>query len=690
MNLTNSDLLPDRCLLCVSLGAAHLSDLLQQIAGSLQWADLIEIRLDQLMDFSERSIQLIRCCSSVPLIWTLRRASQGGGFQGKEEERFHIFRSLILSHQAGDSEYIDLEADASQEVIQELQDLSPQMQWIISWHEHQETPMDLEELYQKVTLHRANYYKIVTFANTAGDALRMLKFSQKHNAEKKQLCGICMGEFGISTRILGSIAGHPLTFASFEKGKETASGQLTAEEMISFYRCKKSTASHLYTQKNKKGSVGVQKSVLSGNVVLPSSKSHTIRAILLAAFANGVSLIHFPLDSTDTRSAIQAAVQFGAEVMEKGESLAIRGVGGYPKIPNNVIDAGNSGQVLRFAGALAALSEGYTVVTGDQSIRSIRPLQPLIEGLRSLQAWAISTRQNGYAPLIVKGPLRAGHAVVNGEDSQPVSALLMAAAFTEGVTEIEVLQGGEKPWLALTLSWLDRLGVDYTHRHLEYFTIQGKRFRPAFEFSVPGDLSALAFPLAAAFTTQSELTISHVDMSDSQGDKALVYLLQQMGGEIEVDQRSGVLRVSGKKRLKGCTIDVNDFIDAVPILAVMGCYAEGETQLVNASIARHKECNRLSCIAVELKKMGAKVEETEDGLKISPSYLKGSLVNSYGDHRIAMSLVVAGLGAEGITEIEGIECIQKSYPRFLDDFIQLGAKFITEVEGRGLVCDLIS
>lgn len=411
----------------------------------------------------------------------------------------------------------------------------------------------------------------------------------------------------------------------------------------------------------------VKKNSLSGSLRLPSSKSHTIRAILFAAFTQGVSRLHHLLDSPDATCAIQAVRHFGAKVEKTPTGLQIEGVAGQPQPSDDVIDAGNSGQVLRFASALAALGDSYTVFTGDESIRSNRPIQPLLDGLRGLQAWAFSTRENGYAPLIVKGPLKAGVTYLDGGDSQPVSALLMAAAFTDGETQIHVTNGGEKPWLALTLSWLDRLGVKYSHLNFDHFIIQGKKHRPAFEVTIPGDLSSLAFPLAAALITKSEILIEHVDLEDIQGDKVLVFVLQSMGACLEVDSENCRLKVLANSQLQGQVIDVNDFIDAVPILAVLGCYAKGETHLINASIARKKESNRLACMTAELKKMGACIEETEDGLKVKQSPLKGTTVNSHGDHRLAMSLIVAGLGAEGETEVHGIECINKSYPSFLED-----------------------
>lgn len=421
--------------------------------------------------------------------------------------------------------------------------------------------------------------------------------------------------------------------------------------------------------------VRVSSSVLKGSVTLPPSKSHTNRAILLAAMAHGTSTIHGLLDSPDTACALQAAEQLGALLSDIPFGKMITGVAGHPRVPSQVIDAGNSGQVLRFVAALTALSKGYTVITGDHSVRSSRLIQPLIDGLQGLNGLAVSTRQNGHAPLIVKGPLQAGRTVLNGRDSQPVSALLMAASFIEGETVIEVEEAGEKPWVALTLSWLDRLGVSYTHHQFERFTIRGQRLRPSFTFTIPGDLSSLSFPLVAALVTHSELTIHGVDRGDCQGDQAIIDLLQRMGADIIVDPSQKTLTVRPSTKLRGQIINVNDFIDAVPILSVLGCYAEGETILTHASVARHKECNRLACLTSELRKMGAAIEETEDGLHIWHSSLKGAEVSSHTDHRLAMALLVAGLGAKGETFVQGTECIAKSYPTFIQDLSRVGAHF---------------
>lgn len=421
--------------------------------------------------------------------------------------------------------------------------------------------------------------------------------------------------------------------------------------------------------------ISSKKPILQGRLTLPSSKSHSIRAVLLGAMAQGTSRVKKVLDSPDIHDAIRAARQLGAIITQEGDQIVIDGVGGMPQAPDDVIQVGNSGQVLRFVGALAALSPHYTVLTGDHSIRSNRPVQPLLDGLKGLGVFAESTRQNGKAPIIVKGPLQPGETFLTGEDSQPVSGLLMAAAFVEGKTIIHVQNPGETPWIGLTLSWLDRLGVQYTNQNFEKYTVHGKRQHSGFDYIVPGDFSSAAFPIVAALITGSEIAIDNVDMTDVQGDKAIIPVLQEMGAQIDIDSANRCLYIKKSPRLVGRTIDLNPIIDAVTILAVLGCFAEGETRLINGSIARQKECNRLACIAQELSKMGAKIQETDDGLIIRQSTLKGSIVKSHHDHRMALSLLVASLGADGVTEVEGLECIQKSYPTFIKDMQMLGAHF---------------
>jgi 3-phosphoshikimate 1-carboxyvinyltransferase len=414
-------------------------------------------------------------------------------------------------------------------------------------------------------------------------------------------------------------------------------------------------------------------SQIQGVIAIPPSKSHTLRAILFAAMAKGDSEVHHFLHSPDSTAMIEAMRAFGSKIEIQADLLRIKGVAGKLQAADNVIDSGNSGQVLRFVGALSALCPAYTVITGDHSIRHNRPVKPLLDALSQLGALAVSSKLDGHAPIIVKGPMQCGRARLSGEDSQPVSGMLIACSFLQGQTVLEVDNPGEKPWIDLTLFWLKKLGVLVSHQDYTSYKIPGNAQIEGFKTVIPGDFSSAAFPIAAALVTGSELTLTGIDRSDCQGDKKIIEILQQMGARIVVDDTAKTLHVQKGGRLKGMRLDVNDVIDALPILSVIGCYAEGVTEICNAGIARKKESDRLHAMATELKKMGATIEERPEGLLISPSPLLGAELKSWRDHRIAMSLAVAALGAKGETVVDGAEAVAKTYPTFAHDFRGIGA-----------------
>jgi 3-phosphoshikimate 1-carboxyvinyltransferase len=416
----------------------------------------------------------------------------------------------------------------------------------------------------------------------------------------------------------------------------------------------------------------VKKSSLCGAIESSPSKSHTLRAILFASLAKGKSTITHYLLSPDANAMLDTCRQLGAAITVTSELITIEGVEGKIKIPDDVINAGNSGQVLRFVAAIAALNSNYMVFTGDHSVRHNRPMQALIDGLRGLGAFCISTKNDGYAPVIVKGPIKAGITKLSGEDSQPVSALLMATAFLPDKTEIIVKNAGEKPWIDLSLFWLRKLGAQIENHNYERYIIHGGLKYNGFDYSVPGDFSSVQFPIVAALATNSEISIQYVDMDDVQGDKKVIEVLRSMGAKIEYDSKMQLLTIK-PSQLIGGEIDANDFVDSVPILAVLGCFAKGKTRIFNAAVARTKECDRIFAIATELKKMGAKIEEFADGLVIERSELHGATVDTYHDHRMVMSLCVAGFFAEGITVVNDIKSVTKSYPSFYADMKKLGA-----------------
>jgi 3-phosphoshikimate 1-carboxyvinyltransferase len=416
----------------------------------------------------------------------------------------------------------------------------------------------------------------------------------------------------------------------------------------------------------------IKPSKAAGTISASPSKSHSLRALLFASLAKGKSTIHHYLHSPDVDAMINACRKLGATIDKHDDHIDVIGFDAKPTTPDDIIDCGNSGQVLRFALAISTLCDGYSVFTGDHSIRFNRPMQPMVDGITGLNATCISTKNDGYAPIIIKGPVLPGKTTLDGLDSQPVSGLLMACAFSEGPFEIHVTNPGEQAWIDLTLDWFDRLSITYNHTHHTDYTVPGNSRISGFDYTVPGDFSSIAYPVAAALITHSNITITHVDMSDSQGDKLLIAALQSMGANITYHEALQTLNIQGGNTLNGAKIDMNVFIDAIPILAVIACYTKGTTHLYNAAIARTKECDRLHAMTVELKKMGADIEEHEDSLVIHESKLHGATLKSYHDHRIVMSLAMATLGASSSSTIHDTLCTAKSYPDFIKHMCSLG------------------
>ncbi|MFA5864952.1 MAG: 3-phosphoshikimate 1-carboxyvinyltransferase [Phycisphaerae bacterium] len=413
-------------------------------------------------------------------------------------------------------------------------------------------------------------------------------------------------------------------------------------------------------------------SELAGQARMPGSKSHTIRAIAFASLAKGRSVIRSPLDSLDARSAVNCFRAFGAKINTNDNSVwQVEGFSGIPQIPDNVIDVGNSGTSLRLAlGTGALLDKGMAVFTGDDQIRR-RPAAPLLKSLNELGAVAHSARQNGLAPYIVHGPLTGGRTEIEAISSQYLSSLLVNCPLAAGDTEIVVKLLNEKPYVEMTLAWLDRLGINYQNNDFQTFTIPGRQGYRDFECQVPADFSSATFFLCAAALAGRDVQLIGMDMNDTQGDKAVVDYLKQMGAKIEI---TGEAIIVNQNQLHGVNLDLNATPDALPAMAVTACFAQGKTRFYNVPQARIKETDRIAVMAAELKKLGAIIKELPDGLEIDYNPLHGGTVDGHGDHRVVMSLALAGLlTAEPVT-ISGAEAVAVTFPEFANLMQHLGAK----------------
>ncbi len=410
-------------------------------------------------------------------------------------------------------------------------------------------------------------------------------------------------------------------------------------------------------------------SVLSGEISIPASKSHTIRAVAIAAVARGISVLKNPLISEDAQAAIDGAKEMGASV-ELGRDWVIRGIGGKPGDRCRHIDVRNSGTSLRILTALCALGDHPVTFDGDKSIRQ-RPMKPLLTALENLGVTLVESA-DGKCPFTIRGPLLGGSTHVSGISSQFLTALLIACPMGPNNTEIMVEGLNEKPYVEITLDWLRRMGIRFEQQGLEWFRIFGGQHYKAFERHLPSDFSSATFPLCAAAITGSEILIKGLDFSDHQGDKAVFPFFEKMGVQFR-RVPNGIIVKGGT--MKGIDIDMNNTPDALPAMAVAACFAQGTTRLLNVPQARLKECDRIAASARELGKMGARIEELEDGLIIHQSKLCGTAVHGYDDHRMVMALSIAGLAAEGVTVVDTAESAGVTYPGFVDDMVKMGARF---------------
>ncbi len=404
----------------------------------------------------------------------------------------------------------------------------------------------------------------------------------------------------------------------------------------------------------------VRKSQTQGTVRIPGSKSHTIRALFIASLAEGRSVISYPLFSRDAFSAVEICKAFGASFENIGENFVINGFGGIPSIPEDVINVGNSGTSLRFAMMTAGLAEGCTVFTGDYQIRR-RPLGPLVNAMNDLGGDVFTTRGNDSAPVVVRGRLKGGSTELDAFTSQYLSSILINAPLLDRDTEITVTRLNEKPYVEMTLRWLNNQGIEYFNDDFKTIRIKGGQKYKAFDTAIPGDFSSATFFMVLAAVSGGEFTLKNLDMSDPQGDKKVLDYLVEMGTTVRYTEEGIVIKGNG---LKGIEIDMNSTPDALPAMAVAGCFAEGETRLVNVPQARMKETDRIKVMALELSKMGADIEELPEGLVIRNSRLKGCRVNGHDDHRIVMALAVAGLNSDGETSIETAEAVNVTFPAF--------------------------
>lgn len=410
----------------------------------------------------------------------------------------------------------------------------------------------------------------------------------------------------------------------------------------------------------------MKSTTVEGVISIPSSKSHTIRALLIASFAQGRSIIHRALDSLDTRSCIALCRSLGVDIKERVEqdfSLTLTVDSFGPPMQGSYLDCGNSGTTLYFATALVATYPHRFTFTGDEQLRS-RPVSQLLLALESLGASVTYLEKEGYPPFTIQGPLTGGEVEIECQTSQFLSSLLLATPLAQKESSIKVTLLNEKPYVDMTLKWLNEQKVSYkTDSAYSHFLIEGNHSYIPLETTIGGDFSSASFFFCAAAITKGVVTVTNLDRFDTQGDKALLDILSKMGAVITWEDNHTVT-VEGKE-LKGGVFNLNDLPDALPVLAVTACYARGITTFTSVAQARIKETDRISVMRENLQNCGAHIEEREDGLVIhGKGSLEGGVALGYGDHRIIMAMAIASLASTKSITIKGVDAVNVTFPTF--------------------------
>ncbi len=404
-------------------------------------------------------------------------------------------------------------------------------------------------------------------------------------------------------------------------------------------------------------------------ITLPGSKSFSHRALIAAGLAVGRSTLQNLLRAEDTIYTSQALQQLGCSIHWTQEICEVDGLGGILRVPDGPIYLGESGTSMRFLSAVAALGHGRYVLTGSKRLCQ-RPIQDLLDALAGLGVVAASEPHNGCPPVIVQAQgLAGGPTKVSGAvSSQFLSAILLISPFAARDVEIEVV--GElvsRPYVDITLNVMEEFGLAYYRQGYKYFTVPAGQRYQARPYEVEGDASSASYFLGAAAITGGRVTLTNLNLQSCQGDSGFIKVLEQMGCLVESSPAGVILQ---GRPLQATRINMAHMPDLVPTLAVVAAFAPGETVITGVAHLRHKESDRLQAVATELTKMGIAVQETKDGLIIQGGRPHGAVIETYNDHRIAMSFALAGLRTPGVI-ISNPDCVAKSFPAFWDYFNSL-------------------
>jgi 3-phosphoshikimate 1-carboxyvinyltransferase len=406
---------------------------------------------------------------------------------------------------------------------------------------------------------------------------------------------------------------------------------------------------------------------IDSDVTLPGSKSITNRALIIAALADGETTLAQALFSEDTAYMCASLNRLGIEVDadEASSRFVVHGRGGTIPASEASLFIGNSGTSARFLTAMVALGHGTYEIDGVARMRQ-RPIEPLLAALRELGVDSRSLTGNGCPPVSVRSEgLTGGRVTMSGDtSSQYFTGLLMVGPLTARSLEIEV--DGDlvsKPYLDMTIATMNDFGAAVENDGYRRFFVRGNQRYQAGAYAIEPDASAASYFFALAAVSGGRVRVLNLGKESVQGDVAFVDVLEKMG--CSVTRTNEWIEVTGPEQLHGVDIDMNAISDTVPTLAAIAPLAGEPVTIRDVEHIRHKETDRITAVATELRRLGISVDERQEGLTIVPGMLRPATIQTYDDHRIAMSFAILGTQSEGIT-IGDPGCVAKTFPGFFD------------------------
>ena len=408
-------------------------------------------------------------------------------------------------------------------------------------------------------------------------------------------------------------------------------------------------------------------------VTVPGSKSYTNRALLIASLAKGHSRLTGALFSDDTRYMYEALRQLGVAIAANEERCSFEVIGNGGKISANHANlyVGNSGTTTRSLVSYVGLGKGEFIIDGDEPMRRSRPISDLLDSLRQIGVDARSQYDNDYLPVVIcANGLQGGRARLNAsKSSQFLTSLMLVAPYAVNGLEIDIVDKLKRPYIDITMSVMNAFGVQVINKNYRYFHIPaGQQYEPR-EYAIEPDASSASYFFAAAALTGGRVRVKDLTSDSTQGDIRFVDVLERMG--CHVNRQSSGIEVMGPSQLKGIDVDMNAISDTALTLAAIAPFAEDRVTIRNIEQTRWQETDRIHAMVTELRKLGVDVVEHQDGVEIYPSKIKPAKIDTYDDHRVAMSFSLIGLKVPGI-RIKNPECVSKTFPSFLDVLANLG------------------